>query len=157
MLFHLFSNFVQHISIIFHRSRYIFLDIISRFCSIFVHIITLLVDEVFLTILGHLVVNDPFDGVKGNPFVLWYVLLMIRVIVVVFEHVRSKNWMTRVASGDVEPAIAMFFVGSNLVWAAPNSLQILSQVFLKGSSLVHDEVFHLKCNVCIAALLCILE
>ena len=58
-------------------------------------------DEVFLTILCLFVVYDPFDGVKGSFFILWYVSLMLRVIMVVFEHVWSEDRVTGVASGDV--------------------------------------------------------
>ena len=76
---------------------------------------------------------------------------------VVFEHVWGEDWVTRVTSGDVEPEVAVFIDGSNPVWATPDGLQFLSQVLLKGSSLVHDEVSHLKRDVCIPALLCIFE
>ena len=65
-------------------------------------------------------VYDPLDGVKGCFFILWYVSLMLRVIVVVFEHIWGEDWVTRVASGDVEPEVAVFIDGSNLVWAAPD-------------------------------------
>ena len=82
---------------------------------------------------------------------------MLRVIVVVFEHVWSEDRMARVTSGDVQSEVAMFIDGGNLVWATPDGLQFLSKVLLKGSSLVHDEVSHLKCDVCIPTLLCILE
>ena len=114
-------------------------------------------DEVLLTILGHLVIYDPLDGVKGGLFIFWYVSLMLRVIVVVFEHVWSEDRVTGVASGDVQSKVAVFIDSSKLVWSSPDSLQFLSKVFLKGSSLVHDEVSHLKCDICIPALLCIFE
>ena len=67
-------------------------------------------------------VYDPFDGVKGSLFILWYVLLMLRVIVVVFEHVWSEDRVMGVASGDVEPEVAVFIDGCNLVWATPDGL-----------------------------------
>ena len=76
---------------------------------------------------------------------------------VVFEHVWSKDRVTGVASGDVEPEVAVFIKGSNLVWATSDGLCFLSEVVLRGSSLIHDEVSHLKCDVCVPALLCIFE
>ena len=83
-------------------------------------------------------VFDLLDGVKGGLFILFDVSLMLRIIVVVFEHVWSEDWVTRVASEDVESEVAMFIDGGNLVWTAPDGLQFLSKVLLKGSSLVHD-------------------
>ena len=82
---------------------------------------------------------------------------MLRVIMVVFEHVWGEDRVTGVASGDIQSEIAVFIDGCNLVWATPDSLQFLSKVFLEGSSLVHDEVSHLKRDVCVPALLCIFE
>ena len=108
------------------------------FRSVFVFVITLPADEVFLTILGHLVIYNPLDGVKGGFFVFWYVSLMLRVIVVVFKHVWSEDWVTRIASGDIQSEIAVFIDGCNLVWAMPDGLQFLSKVLLEGSSLIHD-------------------
>ena len=61
--------------------------------------------------------------------------------------------MTRVVSGDIEPKVAMFIDSSNLVWSSPDSLQLLTKVLLKESSLIHDEVPHLKFDVCIPVLL----
>ena len=63
---------------------------------------------------------------------------MFRVIVVMFEHVWSKNRVARVASWNVEPEVAVFIDGCNLVWPTPDGLQCLSKVLLKGSSLIHD-------------------
>ena len=63
---------------------------------------------------------------------------MFRVIVVVFEHVWGENRVTRVASRNVEPEVAMIIDGGNLVWATLDGLQFLSKVLLKRSSLVHD-------------------
>ena len=74
---------------------------------------------------------------------------------VMFEHMWGEDWVTRVSSGDVEPEVAVFIDGCNLIWAMPDGLQFLSKVLLKGSSLVHDEVSHLKSNVRVPALLCI--
>ena len=105
ILFHSFSKLIQHISVILHRSRGVFFDVVSRFPSVFIFIITLPAYKVFLTILGCLVIYDPLDGVKGGFFVLWYVSLMLRIIRVVFEHVWGENWMTRIASGDVESEV----------------------------------------------------
>ena len=51
----------------------------------------------------------------------------------------------------------MFIDSGNLVWSSPDSLQFLSKVLLKGSSLVHDEVSHLKRDGCVPVLLCIFE
>ena len=116
----------------------ILLHVVSRFPSVLVFVIILPVDEVFLTILGHLMVYNPLDCVKGGHFILWYVSLMLRIILVVFEHVWSEDWVMRVASVDVESEVDMFIDGGNLVWAAPDGLQFLSKVLLKESSLVHD-------------------
>ena len=102
-------------------------------------------------------INNPVDGVERGFFILWYVSLMLRVIVVVFEHVWSENRVTGVASGDIQSEIAVFIDGCNLVWATPDGLQFLSEVLLEGSSLVHDEVSHLERDVCVPALLCIFE
>ena len=102
-------------------------------------------------------INDPVDGIERGFFILWYVLLVLRVIVVVFKYVWSEDRVSGVASGNIQSEIAMFINCCNLVWAAPDSLQFLSKVLLKGSSLVHDEVSHLKRDVCVPALLCIFE
>ena len=76
---------------------------------------------------------------------------------VMFEHVWSEDRVTGVASGDVQSEVAMFIDSGNLVWFSPDGLKFLSKVLLKGSSLVHDEVSHLKCDVCVPALLYIFE
>ena len=55
-----------------------------------------------------------------------------------FEHIWGENRVARVASWDVEPEVAMFIDGRNLIWASPYGLQFLSKVLLKGSSLIHD-------------------
>ena len=114
-------------------------------------------DEVFLTMLGYHVIYDPLDGGERGFFVLWYVLLMLRIIVVMFEHVWSEDRVTGVASGDIQSEIAVFIDGCNVVQATPDGLQFLSEVLFKGSSLVHDEVSHLECDVCVPALLWIFE
>ena len=75
----------------------------------------------------------------------------------VFEHVRSEDWMTSVVFGDIQSEVTLFFNSGNLVWSSPNILQFLSKVLLKGSSLIRDEVSHLKCDVLISAHLCLLE
>ena len=95
-------------------------------------------DEVFLTILGLFVIYDPVDGVERGLFVLWYVSLIFRVIVIVFEHVWCDYWVTKVASGDIQSEITVFINGCNQVWATPDGLLFLSKVLLEGSSLVHD-------------------
>ena len=41
---------------------------------------------------------------------------------VMFEHVWSEDRVTGVASGDVEPEVAVFINGCNLVWATPDGL-----------------------------------
>ena len=60
-------------------------------------------------------VYDLLDGIKGGLFVLWYISLMLMVILVVFEHVWSEDWVTRIAFGDVQSEIAMFIDGCNLL------------------------------------------
>ena len=135
----------------------VFFDVVSRFPSVFVFVKTLPTDEVFLTILCLFVINDPVDGIERGFFVLWYVSLILGVIVVVFEHVWSEDRVTGGASGDIQSEIAVFIDGCNLVWPTPDGRQFLSKVLLKGSSLVHDEVSHLKCDVCVPALLCIFK
>ena len=65
--------------------------------------------------------------------------------------------MIGVSSGNVQSEVAVFIDSGNLVWSSPDSLQFLSKVLLKGSSLVHDEVSHLERDVCVPALLCIVE
>ena len=112
-------------------------------------------DEVFLTILGLFLINDSIDGEERGFFILWYVSLMLRIITVMFEHVWCENRVTGVASEDIQSEVAMFINSGNLVWSSPDGVQFLSKVLLKGSSLVHDEVSHLKRDVCIPALLCI--
>ena len=102
-------------------------------------------------------INDPVDGVERDLFILWYVSLMLKMILVMFEHVWGKNRLTGIASGDIQSEVTVFINSRNLVWAAPDSLQFLSKVLLKGSSLVNDEVTHLKCDVCVPTLLCIFE
>ena len=67
-------------------------------------------------------INDPVDGVERGFFVLWYVSLVLRVIVVVFEYVWSEDRVTGVMSGDVEPEVAMLIDGCNLVWTTPDGL-----------------------------------
>ena len=94
-------------------------------------------DEVFLTILRLFVINNPVDGVERGLFILWYISLMLRVIVVVFENVWSEDRVSGVASRDIQSEIAMFIDGCNLIWATPDGLQFLSKVLLEGSSLVH--------------------
>ena len=101
------------------------------------------------------VINDSVDGVERSFFILWYVSLMLRIIVEMFEHVWRENRVTGVASGDIQSEVAVFIDSGNLVWSSPDGLQFRSKVLLKGSSLVHDEVSYLKCDVCIPALLCI--
>ena len=110
-------------------------------------------DKVFLTILRFFVINNSVDGVERGFLVLWNVSLVLRVIVVVFEHVRTEDRVSGVAFRDIQSEIAVFIDGCNLIWATPDGLQFLSKVLLKGSSLVHDEVSHLKRDVCIPALL----
>ena len=78
--------------------------------------------KVLLTILVYLMIYNSVDGVKGSLSVLWYVSLMLRIIVVVFEHVWSEDRVTGVASRDVEPEVAVFIDGYNLVWATPDGL-----------------------------------
>ena len=115
-----------------------FFNVVSRFRSVFVFIITLPTDEVFLTILCLFVIDDPVDGVERGFFILWYVSLMLRVIVVVFEHVWSEDRVMGVVSEDIQSEIAVLIDGCNLVWARLDGLQFLSKVLLEGSSLVHD-------------------
>ena len=138
--FHLFFKLIQHISVILHSFRCIIFDVGSRVPSIFIFVITFPVDKVFLTILSYLVINNPLDVVKGGYFVLWYVSLVLRIIVVMLEHVWSKDWVTKEleASRNVESEVDVFIDGSNLIRTAPDGLQFLSKVFLKGSPLVHD-------------------
>ena len=76
---------------------------------------------------------------------------------VVFEHIGSEDRVAGVASGDIQSEIAVFIDSGNLIWSLPDSLKFLSKVLLKGSSLVHDEVSHLKCDVYVPALLYIFE
>ena len=157
ILFHSFSKLIQHISIILHLSRCVFFDVVTQFPSVFDFVITLPMDEVFLTILHFFVINDPVDGVKRGFFILWYVLLMLGIIVVKFEHVSSEDRVTGVVSGDIQSEVAVFINSGNLVWSSPDGLKILSKVLREESSLVHNEVSHHKCNVCVPALLCIFE
>ena len=58
-----------------------------------------------------------------------------------------------VESRDVEPEVVTYINGGNLEWGSPDSLQFLSKVLLKESSLVHDEVFQLKCDVCVLSVI----
>ena len=51
--------------------------------------------------------------------------MVLRVIVVVFEHVWSEDRVTGIASRDVEPEVAMFIDGSNLVWSSPDGLNVM--------------------------------
>ena len=55
------------------------------------------------------------------------------------------------------PQVSVFINGCNLVWAASYVLQFLSKVLLKGCSLVHNQVSHLECDVCVPVLLYIFE
>ena len=80
-------------------------------------------DEVLLTMLHLFAINDPFDGVERGFFILWYVSLVLRVIVVVFVHVWSEDRVTGVVSGNVQSEIAVFIDSGNLVWATPDGLQ----------------------------------
>ena len=102
-------------------------------------------------------IYDPLDGIQGGFFVFWYISLMLRVIVVVLEHVWSEDRVAGVASRDVQSEVAVFINSGNLIWSSLDGLQFLSKVVLKGSSLVHDEVSYLKHDVCVPALLCIFE
>ena len=110
---------MQHISVILHRSRCIFFDVISRLRSVFI-LISLPADKVFLTILSHLVIYDSVDGVNWGFFVLWYVSLLLRVIVVVFEHVWGESKMAITVSWNIEPEVAMCHAGDN--WRPPGPI-----------------------------------
>ena len=69
------------------------------------------------TVLGDLRVRNSFNGIL-RIFVIWKgfeVSEMFRVIMVVFEHVWSDDWVSGVSSRDIESKVAMLIDIRDLV------------------------------------------
>ena len=79
-------------------------------------------NKVLLTVLGDPMVGNSFNGIL-HIFVIWKdfkVAEMLRIIVVVLEHVWGEDWVSGVSSWNVESKVAMLIDIRDLVRSSPD-------------------------------------
>ena len=97
---------------------------LGRFPGVFIFIISFPMNKVLLTILGDPMVRNSFNGILCI-FVIWKgfeVTEMLRIIVVVFEHVWGEDWVSGLSSWNVESKVAVLIDIRDLVRSSPDCL-----------------------------------